>query len=95
MEHVSLKWPFTGALIGALGWLVPCFFIIGAITNDAPLSSEWSLALRVFCPPAIFLRGFWLTLAVNCLLYALVMFAIRFTFLWLRRIRNLNTGLAR
>ena len=94
MERVTLKWPLAGALIGALGWFVPDLFIIGAITNDAPLSPKWFLALRIFCPPTIFLRGFWLTLAVNCLLYAVVMFAIRFVFLWYRRIRNVNTGSA-
>jgi hypothetical protein len=90
MRQVTLRWPLIGALVGALGWVVPCFFVLGAIENDAPVNPIWDLAMRVLCPTAIVLRGFWVVLVVNCFLYALLISGLRIAFFYLghRRISN-------
>ena len=84
MGRVTLRWPIAGAVLGALGNFV-LLLSLGAVINGVEVGRGWELAAAVACPAALFTRGFWWPLVLDCLLYALVITALRFTWIRLRR----------
>jgi hypothetical protein len=72
MRRVTLKWPLTGALFGAVGWLCLIKLLATALSQEE-IRRGWKFVFIVLCPVAIAPGvGPWWLLALNCALYAIV-----------------------
>ncbi|HWB32565.1 MAG TPA: hypothetical protein VG714_05265 [Acidobacteriaceae bacterium] len=64
-------WIAAGIGVGLLGDL-SVLYVLGAVINGDPFPACWTIVSEVLCPAAIVLRGFFLTLAMNCVFFALI-----------------------
>lgn len=83
MEKVTFKWPLIGAVLGLLGF-IPSLLELGAIINGVEVGHNLELVSDALCPAALLRLGFWWTLGLNCLLYALLTTFIRLAWIGLR-----------
>ena len=82
LRQLTIWWPLAGAALGALGDFA-ALMTLGAIINGVEVSRGWIVAVTVLCPTLLFSHGFWWwPLLLNCLIYALVVAALRLA--WLR-----------
>jgi uncharacterized membrane protein len=84
MKKVTFKWPLIGATLGILVCL-PLLLELGAIMNGDKVGHRWELVAAVLCPTALLSLGFWWTLGLNCVLYALAATVIRVAWITFRK----------
>jgi hypothetical protein len=89
MGKISLGWPISGAVIGAVGFAFD-LFTLSAIMNGVDVGRGWVTLAAILCPWCLVLRNMWCILALNCILYALLFFGLRFSWVRLSRRQEIS-----
>ncbi len=84
MEVVTLWWPIAGAVVGLFGGL-GLLLALGDLMNGIEVSRERELLIALVCPAVLMVRGFWRPVALNCVLYSLIVETVRFFWITLHR----------